>query len=367
MIQDERAATTDAVSDAGSSTERGLVSIVIIFLNEERFLREAIESVLAQDYPSWELLLVDDGSTDASPDIARSFARQDARIRCLSHPGGANRGMSASRNLGLTHSRGEYVAFLDADDTYMPDRLSRHVAVLDAHPAIAMTGSGYIRWFADGSDAREMEHARPFVAAGDLVWQPPLGLLIVTRVPYLNMGTCSLTVRRSVALEVGGFEDSFRGLYEDQVFASKILARYPVYVLQAYLARYRHHAGSWTRRAKAPRAAGDDAIAHSARFADWLLGYLAEHGIDDPLVLEAVRDRQRREAAEPGPLGRARRRVGGTAKAVLERVLPRDWYIRLLILDYETDGRRARRDYERLARLLSERSRDDVRQRSRRT
>lgn len=362
-------ATEDVQRGADSRDEPGLVSVIIIFLDEERFLGESIESVLTQDYPSWELLLVDDGSTDGSPDVARTYAERDPRIRYLTHPGRENRGMSASRNLGLRESRGEYVAFLDADDTYMPDRLSRHVAVLAAHPGIGMTGSGYIRWFADGSPgSRVREHARPFVAAGDLVWQPPTGLTIVTSVPYLNMGTCSLTVRRRVALEAGGFEDSFRGLYEDQVFASKILARYPVYVLQAYLARYRHHAGSWTRRAKAPRASpADEGHAHSARFADWLLGYLEQHGIDDPLLMQAVRDRQRREAAPPRLLDRVRRRVGGGVKGMLERALPRDWYTRLLVLDYELDGRRARRAYERLARVLSERALADVRQRSRLT
>jgi cellulose synthase/poly-beta-1,6-N-acetylglucosamine synthase-like glycosyltransferase len=68
--------TATEVVEPSMPEQAGLVSVVIIFLNEERFLREAIESVLAQDYPHWELLLVDDGSTDASPDIARAFASE---------------------------------------------------------------------------------------------------------------------------------------------------------------------------------------------------------------------------------------------------------------------------------------------------
>ena len=92
------------------------VSAIVIFLNEERFLAEAIASVRAQTFRDWELILVDDGSSDGSAGIARAAAEEDPRIRVLAHPGGANRGMSASRNLGLSDARGEFVAFLDGDD-----------------------------------------------------------------------------------------------------------------------------------------------------------------------------------------------------------------------------------------------------------
>ncbi len=333
-------------------TEEGLVSVIIIFLDEERFLREAIESVLAQDYPSWELLLVDDGSTDGSPGIATEFAKRERRISYLTHPGGANRGMSASRNLGLANARGEYVAFLDADDAYLPQRLRRHVEVLTARPDVAMSASSYIRWFWDESDtggSPGMSYPRPSVLAGDAVWQPPVGLIMVTAVPYLHTGTCSWTVRRRVALEVGGFEDSFRSFYEDQVFVSKVLARYPVYMMQDYLARYRHHAASTTRMAK---ARGDTADADGARFVDWLLTYLDEQGIGDPLLLELASNRRPLPAKRPGWTGQLRLRLGAAAKSGLARALPRAWYQRLLILDYELDARRARRAYRRLCRAL---------------
>jgi glycosyltransferase involved in cell wall biosynthesis len=352
-----------AVKDAVGTEQpeqAGLVSVVIIFLNEERFLREAIESVLAQDYPHWELLLVDDGSTDASPDIARAFASEHSRIRCLAHPGGENRGMSASRNLGLAHARGEYVAFLDADDVYLPERLRRHVEVLAAQPGIAMTVSSHIRWFDDPSDTREQDeiaYARPFFVAGDVVWAPPLGLMVVMCVPYLNVGTCNLTIRRRIALQAGGFEDRFTSMYEDQVFAAKILARYPVYVLQAYLARYRHHGASATRKAKATTEfLVATAYADTTRFFAWLLNYLAEHGIDDPTLLEMVRDRQARDGRQPGWLGRARMRVSAELKRLLVRALPGAWRKRLLVLDYENDERRAQRAYQRLTRTLTRRA-----------
>ena len=91
------------------------VSAITIFLNAEKFIRDAIESVLAQTYDDWELLLVDDGSDDGSSDIARWYAEQYApKVRYFEHAGHANLGMSASRNLGVEHARGEYIAFLES-------------------------------------------------------------------------------------------------------------------------------------------------------------------------------------------------------------------------------------------------------------
>src|SRR5262245_53982480 len=92
--------------------DKPLVTAITIFLNEERFFEEAIQSVFNQTYDRWELLLVDDGSTDGSTQIARRCAeRFPDKVRLLEHPRHENRGMSASRNLGLEYARGEFVAF----------------------------------------------------------------------------------------------------------------------------------------------------------------------------------------------------------------------------------------------------------------
>ena len=116
-----------------------VVSVVTIFLDAERFLDEAVESILAQTFPDWELLLVDDGSTDRSATIAKEWAgRHPDRVRYLTHPGGANRGMSASRNLGIAHARGGLVAFLDADDVWLPGKLAAQVQLAADHPEVAM-------------------------------------------------------------------------------------------------------------------------------------------------------------------------------------------------------------------------------------
>src|SRR5262245_22187425 len=107
------------------------VSAIMIFLNAAQFLQEAIWSVFAQTYDDWELLLVDDGSTDGGTDIALRYAhRYPQRVCYLEHPGHQNRGMSASRNLGIRNAKGDYIAFVDADDVWLPSKLAQQVAVL---------------------------------------------------------------------------------------------------------------------------------------------------------------------------------------------------------------------------------------------
>ncbi len=103
------------------------VSVVIPVHNGEKYLAQAIESVLAQTFRDFELLIVDDGSTDGSRAIMDRCARRDARIRILSQ---ANRGVSAAGNLGFEEARGEWVARLDADDVFLPDKLERQIAFI---------------------------------------------------------------------------------------------------------------------------------------------------------------------------------------------------------------------------------------------
>ena len=101
--------------------QQPLVSAIIIFLNGEQFIEEAIASIFAQSYNNWELLLVDDGSTDHSTMIAQKYAQKyPEKVFYLEHEGHQNKGMSASRNLGISQANGEYIGFLDADDMWLP-------------------------------------------------------------------------------------------------------------------------------------------------------------------------------------------------------------------------------------------------------
>ncbi len=143
------------MSSPTDTTARQLVSVVMSFFQAERCIVEAIESVRAQTWPEWELVPVDDGSSDGSSAIAHDYAtRFPNQIRYLQPPGGMNRGMTASRNLGTAAARGSGLAFLDADDVWMPQRPERHLALLERLPRPAVV---------IGSDLRRL--ASLFLAA----------------------------------------------------------------------------------------------------------------------------------------------------------------------------------------------------------
>jgi glycosyltransferase involved in cell wall biosynthesis len=252
---------------------RPLVSVITIFLDEERFLVEAVESVLRQTYPRWELLLCDDGSTDGSPAIARGFAETyPDRIRYLTHPGRENRGMSATRNLGLAHCRGEMAGFLDADDVWLPEKLEREVAALERNPAAAMVVGPSLYWHSwtgDPVDAALDERSRVGAAPGRLTkGTKVLGRILGGSAEALC--TCGVLIRRGAVDGVGGFEDRFRGLFEDQAFFAKVLLEHDVYSIPDCLSLYRQHPDSCCSQAS---LALPDLDARHAEFLRWLSGY----------------------------------------------------------------------------------------------
>lgn len=131
-----------------------LVSVLLPVFNAEATLPRTLDSLLAQSCRHWELVAVDDGSTDGTPEILRSTARRDARIRLISRP---RAGLVLALNAGLAQTRGTYVARLDADDTCPPERLAIQVEHLERHPAIGLVG-GLIEF--DGDPVAQAGYAR---------------------------------------------------------------------------------------------------------------------------------------------------------------------------------------------------------------
>ncbi|MES2225114.1 MAG: glycosyltransferase family 2 protein [Patescibacteria group bacterium] len=109
-----------------------LVSVIIPAFNREKYLEAAVRSVLAQTLADIEVLIVDDASTDATPAIVDRLAQEDSRVRVIHHA--ENKYRSGALNTGLDHASGSYISFLDSDDYYLPDKLARQVAFLEAHP-----------------------------------------------------------------------------------------------------------------------------------------------------------------------------------------------------------------------------------------
>lgn len=239
------------------------VSVVVIVRDGERFLAEALESVRAQSFDDWEVLVVDDGSRDGSREVvARFVEREPGRFRLLRHEGGENRGMSASRNLGIAHARGEFVTFLDHDDCMLPAKLASQASLLDRYPEANAVIGPNLRWHAwSGSRPDTVQDLG--IELDRL--HPPPGLLPV----YLARTSAtpqSPLVRRAALDAIGGFEDEFRDMYEDQVFFAKLFLEGPVYISGEVQHRYRQHDESCVHQA---HRSGRH-LAARRRYLDWL-------------------------------------------------------------------------------------------------
>jgi glycosyltransferase involved in cell wall biosynthesis len=270
----------------GRASSGEFVSIVVCFLNAERFLDEAIASIFAQSYRDWELLLVDDGSTDASTEIARCHAAENpGRVRYLEHPGHENRGVSAARNLGIAAAQGGLIAFLDADDVYLPGRLARSVELLRAHPSADMVYGESEYWHSwQGGQAALPDRIQPHgFRAGRVVSSPELLIRYLVHsaaLPALN----SITVRREAAQACGGFVESFRGMYEDQAFLARFCLHHDVFVAHECWDRYRQHEEGLC--AGAARSGQLDQWRRA--YLAWLRELLAEQGMQGTRVWEAL-------------------------------------------------------------------------------
>jgi glycosyltransferase involved in cell wall biosynthesis/polysaccharide pyruvyl transferase WcaK-like protein len=264
-----------------------LVSIILPFLNAGPYLAEAIASVEAQSEADWELLLIDDGSTDASPVIATRAAAADPRIRLITRPADNSGGAAAARNLGLREARGAFIAFLDADDLYEPGKLASQLAPFREHPEI-MIVYGPTRWWHPGAEHRDWtERMRPLARR---VHKAPE---LLNRVLLMQRGhvpcTCGVLIRREALKMVGGFDEAF-ALYEDQTLWAKLLLRFPAYVTDLVCARYRQHGGSATARSE-QSGAYDRLRPHQARiaFLNWVRDHARASGLADPSVERALR------------------------------------------------------------------------------
>ncbi len=269
-----------------------LVSGVIIFLNGEKYIREAIDSVLGQTYPNWELILVDDGSSDGSTALAKSYAaRYPQRIRYLEHDGHRNRGMSASRNLGIRHARGKYVALLDHDDVWLPRKLEDQVAILEAKPEAWMTYGRTRFWFSwtGRPEDRDRDSWTMLGVSPNSLVRPPELVTTFLRDESTIASTCSVLFRRELMDRVGYFEDTFRDQYEDMVFWTKVYLEVPVYVSGNSWDCYRQHPESCN--AVALRSGqGHPRRPYPAlgRFLAWVERYVAEQQVTNNALHEAL-------------------------------------------------------------------------------
>jgi glycosyltransferase involved in cell wall biosynthesis len=253
-----------------------LVSIVIPVFNAEQFLGKTISSVQQQTYQKRETIIVNDGSTDSSVQIASKYALSDPRIKVITQ---INGGVASARNCGLQNASGEYVAFLDADDLWHPTKIERQIELLLTSANSPGGGSVYaLHRYIDSQD-RVTASGRFWSSASDLT----------SHLVTLRTGSGSgILTPRELALAVGGYDTTYRKLNaggaEDLDFELKLAARFPMFVVSEYLIGYRTYRGSMSsdnaRMERALRAVINKHIALnglSNPCVSWVLGEFYKH------------------------------------------------------------------------------------------
>jgi glycosyltransferase involved in cell wall biosynthesis len=208
------------------------VSVVTAARNIELWIEAAIRSVLHQTFSDFELIIVDDGSTDATADIAGSIA--DPRLTVLRQK---QRGSAAARNAGVAASTARYVGFLDGDDVWAPEKLERQVAVLDAHPEIDLTFSWSRIIDESGASTGHLQRAAPGVTGFDDVF---------TR-DVIGNGS-SVVARRSALERVGPFDETLRAAIDFDIWLRvAVLRPENCWCVAEPLTLYRRRTGQVTR------------------------------------------------------------------------------------------------------------------------
>ncbi len=269
-----------------------LVSVITIFFNEERFINEAIESVIAQTCENWELFLVDDGSTDRSVEIASEYARSHSnKIFYLEHQGHKNRGACASRNLGVRHASGKYIAFLDADDVWFPHKLEDQVSIMESYPEAGMVygSSKYWSSWTGNSNELESDYIPDLGLKPNTLYKPPI---LLTLLYPLGKGAApcpsDILLRREVIKFINGFEEDWTGkyqFYEDQAFLSKVYLNSPVYASSQCWIRYRVHSQSCSSRVM--ESGEYDTVRYF--FLNWLENYLPKQEINNKEIRNTLK------------------------------------------------------------------------------
>ncbi len=246
------------------------VSVAIPTYNYARFLGEAIQSVLDQTFEDFELIIVDDGSTDSTREVVMSF--KDGRIKYIYQK---NRGVSAARNTGITASVGEYVAFLDADDMWLPQKLALQVKAMDSAPRAGVVYTDHYHF-----DPRTGLVTR--TSFQNRKRPPPRGRVLEQFIESFLGTPSTLLIRRDVFAQVGMFDETLKGCEDDDMLF-RMASRFEFEVVPEPLIKKRMHASQITQQ---PRS-----------YLPYHLAYLYK-AIQSPVLNDQMRAKMRNDLAE---------------------------------------------------------------------
>lgn len=254
-----------------------LVSVVMPAYNAAPYLPETIESVLAQTFNDFELLIIDDGSTDNTAEIAHQYSQQDSRVKLLSQE---NQGVSVARNLGIQMSLGEFVAFLDSDDQWLPDKLAVHIEHLTLQPELGISFAKIEFMSPEGNPMKQFSNS-------SLTNLTPIDFyyenLIIT--------PSNVVIRRAVFEQIGNFDPNLKGTEDAELFLRTSCNGWKVEGIDRVLTRYRTSIGGvssqlsrmeedWNRFNKKVQSYAPDIInKHYSQSKAFFLRYLARRAL----------------------------------------------------------------------------------------
>jgi glycosyltransferase involved in cell wall biosynthesis len=202
-----------------------LVSIVIPAYNSSQYLSETIESIFSQTFSDYEVLIIDDGSTDNTAEIATRYSQKDSRIKLLSQK---NQGAAIARNTGMLIAKGEYIAFLDADDQWLPNKLAVHLEHFNRCPNLGIS-FGRVEFMSfDGQPTSKFSNSRLFKVIPEHLYCENL---IVT--------PSNAVIRRAVLDSIGNFYLNLGGIEDAELFLRAACKGWKVEGIDRVLTRYR--------------------------------------------------------------------------------------------------------------------------------
>lgn len=269
------------------SSTAPLVSIIVPVFNGEDYLRESLDSILAQTYSRTEILVIDDASTDRTPEIIASYG---SRVRCHRLP--ENRGQYVNDNEAIAAARGEYIAIYHADDVYEPRIVEREVEALERYPEAGAAFCKDIFIDLEGHEVGRLQIPREIQGGIPLSYPVILNALLTHKNHFLRCPSC--LVRSSVYRDVGTYrQEQFHNTADLEMYL-RIARKYPLIVVDEYLFRYRRGHSAMSSRYRHLRqkvenyfmimdlylANGDQALATPDALADY-----EAHRAEDLLML----------------------------------------------------------------------------------
>lgn len=192
-------------------------SIIIPTYNRAHFLKIAITSVLRQTFTDWELIVIDDGSTDQTPEVIKQF--DDRRLRYLSY---AHQGVAAARNAGVKESKGEFICFLDSDDRFRAEKLEITHTCIKSNPSYDIFHTEEL-WYRQGRLLAQKSHHKK-----------PSGFIFEDAVNICCVSISTAAIRRDIFDSVGSFDTNLPAC-EDYDFWLRVSAKYPIFLIPQYL------------------------------------------------------------------------------------------------------------------------------------